>query len=413
MATIDPSIALGYQPVKIENPINQYAAMSQLETNQQANQLNALKMQEMQRAMGEEEGARNYLTTANLSTPEGRAGLAKFGKTGLGYGKLLADQDEANLKRTKLTNEISLQDAEKSREGFKSLVFNPSNENIQAYLQDSILNKKITPEQAKEQFASVAGMNTEQRKQHFTMLGTKADEYFKQIAANNAPTNDIKNFNYGQQNPAFVNYQKDIKRAGASQVILPAQEKEFEKELGSGQAKAILASRTGAEDAASILQTNKVGRDLLNSGAITGAGADFFVGFNQALKAAGIDAGYADASANSQAYAANMASNTGKLIKQFGAGTGLSDSDKAYATKAAAGDFTMDEKAIREILRINDKAATNVINAHNKKVEGIKTNIPLKVEIPRGDPVRTGTVKSGPNAGKRAFEYADGTVEYK
>jgi hypothetical protein len=256
-------------------------------------------------------------------------------------------------------------------------------------------------------------MNAEQRKQHFTMLGTKADEYFKQIASNNAPTTEMKNFNYGQQNPAFANNQITLKRAGASQVILPAQEKAFESELGKGQADAILKSRTGAEDAAFILQTNKVGRDLLNSGAITGAGADFFVGFNQALKTAGIDAGYADASANSQAYAANMASNVGKLIKQYGAGTGLSDADREFATKAAAGSINMDEKAIRRVLDINDRAATNVINSHNKKVEGIKTNIPLKIEIPRGDPVRTGTVKSGPNAGKRAFEYADGTVEYK
>jgi hypothetical protein len=39
MATIDPNIALGYQPVKIENPINQYAAMSKIEGGQNANAL--------------------------------------------------------------------------------------------------------------------------------------------------------------------------------------------------------------------------------------------------------------------------------------------------------------------------------------------------------------------------------------
>jgi len=196
------------------------------------------------------------------------------------------------------------------------------------------------------------------------------------------PTPAIREFNYGLKNPEFTKSQIALKRAGATQVVLPAQEKAFEAELGKGQADAILKSRTAAEDAATILATNQVGRDLLNSGAITGAGADFFVGLNQGLKTAGIDFGFADASANSQAYAAAMGQNTAKLIKQFGAGTGLSDGDRKYAEKIAAGQITMDEKAIRRILDINDRAARNVITNHNKKVEKIKTNIPLKVDLP-------------------------------
>jgi hypothetical protein len=217
-----------------------------------------------------------------------------------------------------------------------------------------------------------------------TAQGFKMAEMLQKRLTALEPTSDIKNFTYGQKNPAFANYQLQQKRAGASstKVILPEQEKEFEKELGSVQAKSIIKSREGAEDAASILQTNQVGRDILNSGAITGAGADFFVGLNQGLKTAGIDAGYGDAAANSQAYGATLASNVGKLIKQYGAGTGLSDADREFATKAAAGSVNMDEKAIRRVLDINDRAARNIITGHNKKVEGIKTNIPLKIEIP-------------------------------
>ena len=217
-----------------------------------------------------------------------------------------------------------------------------------------------------------------------TTQGFKMAEMLQKRLDALAPTSDIKNFKYGEKNPAFLNYQTSQRRAGAAstKVILPEQEKEFEKELGGGQAKAIIKSREGAEDAASILQTNQIGRDILNSGAITGAGADFFVGLNQGLKTAGIDAGYGDAAANSQAYGATMASNVGKLIKQYGAGTGLSDADREFATKAAAGSVNMDEKAIRRVLDINDRAARNIITGHNKKVEGIKTNIPLKIEIP-------------------------------
>ena len=164
-------------------------------------------------------------------------------------------------------------------------------------------------------------------------------------------------------------------------LTIGGQEKEFEKELGKGQAKELLESRTRAEDAREILSTVKIGRDILKSGVITGAGADFFVGLNQALKTAGVDMGYADAAANSQAYAANMANNVGKLIKQFGAGTGLSDSDRKYAEQMAGGRISLDKKALEKILGIQDRAARNVISYHNQKVKGVKTNIPLAVEL--------------------------------
>ena len=120
----------------------------------------------------------------------------------------------------------------------------------------------------------------------------------------------------------------------------------------------------------------------MKSGMITGAGADFLVNLNQSLKTVGIDAGYADAAANSQAFTANMAGNVGKLIKQFGAGTGLSDADREFAKDMAGGRISLDAKAINRILDINERAARNVITRHNKDVKGIKTNIPLEVEMP-------------------------------
>jgi hypothetical protein len=173
-----------------------------------------------------------------------------------------------------------------------------------------------------------------------------------------------------------------IARAGAANVNLPAQEKAFETELGKEQAGSIIKNRTAAQDAASIIDTVKTGRDIMKSGMITGAGADFLVNLNQGLKTVGIDAGYADAAANSQAFTANMAGNVGKLIKQFGAGTGLSDADREFAKDMAGGRISLDAKAINRILDINERAARNVIARHNKDVKGIKTNIPLEVEMP-------------------------------
>lgn len=199
----------------------------------------------------------------------------------------------------------------------------------------------------------------------------------------------IERYEYAKKNSGYKGSFTDFIVLSTPKTTVSIDQKQqgaFAAGLGTGQSKRILESQTNAQAAADILATNEVGRSLLKSGAITGAGADFFVGLNKALKQGGIDFGYADATANSQAYGAAMAANVGKLIQQFGAGTAISDADREYATKAAAAEISMDEAAIRKVLDINDRAARNVIQRHNKLVKGVETNLPLEVEIPAAAP---------------------------
>ena len=194
-------------------------------------------------------------------------------------------------------------------------------------------------------------------------------------------------------------------------VNLPPQEKAFEGKLGEGQAAELIKGRASADDAVQIIKTAQTGRAILDKGMVTGFGANFIVGAGQALKLAGIDFG-GDATSNSQAYAANMAQNVGKIIKQFGSGTGLSDADREYATKMAAGLITLDEKSLRKILDINETQARWVINQHNGRAKGIKSNIPLTVEMPESSAktvIREVKLKDG----RIGVEYSDGTKGYK
>lgn len=166
------------------------------------------------------------------------------------------------------------------------------------------------------------------------------------------------------------------------------QESALVTQLGKEQAEAIAKGREGALSAVSNLETINTGRQLLKEGVLTGTGAEFLVNLNQALKTIGIDAGYADAAANSQAFTANMAASVGQLIKQFGAGTGLSNADREYAEKMAGGKITLDEKAIRRILDINERASRNVIATHNKFADKAgKAAEAFKVEEPTFAPV--------------------------
>jgi hypothetical protein len=179
MAQIDPSIAMGFRQPQVQDPIA--ATMRAQEVG-----VNALKMQELQRGMQEEQEVRNFLRGADLSKPETRAQLSQFGKTGLGYGKLLAEQEKASLETKKLGGEITKQQLEQSRERTSDLAFNPSDNNIKAYLEDSILRKEMTPQQAEGLFAQVANMPIEQRRQTFLQLGASAGKRLEQMTVSEA-----------------------------------------------------------------------------------------------------------------------------------------------------------------------------------------------------------------------------------
>jgi hypothetical protein len=397
---LNPNIALGVRQIELPNQLAQYAQLSQIQNAQQANQLNQMQMAEYERARREEENTRNFLGSANLTDPNVRSELlTKFGKSGREiYGKLSEAekaQTEEAARRAKL-----MQDTQAMYQNISGIISNKADAvkflstvvNDPA-LKDSPLAKIPLMQQVARIPEDPAGLDD--WKKQFALGATKyiTENKPSTQAINRSGQTDIvqtpglggvpKTVGTYADVPLPANVlaqKKDIARAGAT--VLPAQEKAFETELGKEQAGSIIKNRTAAQDAASIIDTVKTGRDIMKSGMITGAGADFLVNLNQGLKTVGIDAGYADAAANSQAFTANMAGNVGKLIKQFGAGTGLSDADREFAKDMAGGRISLDAKAINRILDINERAARNVIARHNKDVKGIKTNIPLEVEMP-------------------------------
>lgn len=410
---IDPNIALGVKPIQFESPINQMAKMYELQNAAQSNKLNQMKMDEYTRGVAEAEQFKNALRNLNRTSPtyaqDEEAVYAIKGIEGL---KAL----ESQRKERALTSESQFK-AMASKQDFdnqarRDLSFNSSDENVKAYAQDAVLKGVYTQEEADRAAAQLLAIPVEQRKAFLSSQGAKASDLMTKPSSLAAlqnelaalSSNDPKRKDYinairketlsadmqayetakaeGYKGSLF-DYKRDLAKAGSSTstVVLPAQEKEFEKALGKGQADKVLASKASAEDAAQILATNQVAKNLLDKGMLTGVGAEFFTTLNQGLSQAGIDFGKANAAQNSQAFGALMAKNTATIIKNFGAGTGISDADRIYAKQAAAGDITMDENAIREIIKVNDRVARAAIAKHNKNVSGIKTNIPLSVDV--------------------------------
>lgn len=103
MATIDPSIAMGYRPVQIENPLNQLAALTQIQSGQQGQQLNALKMQEAQQGIENI----NRLRELDPNEPDYISKVTKIDpRLGLEFGQKRAAAIKSNLEATKLESEI-------------------------------------------------------------------------------------------------------------------------------------------------------------------------------------------------------------------------------------------------------------------------------------------------------------------
>ena len=418
MAQVDPSIAMGYRPIQIESPINQMAAIAQLRGAQEASQMNALKMQEYQRGVQQ----RNALAAIHAD-PKVKIGSPEYlARVQQDAPDLYTDVAANVQKRAELEEKIDerkFKNFERKFSLFKSIVPNIDSEGaVYQYVQAAYNDPDLKPILEQIQPLEVAlesnanAFNRDAPGWRAQASGISADK-LAEIAREKSkpmvvspggtlvsstgealftapkevtPTELMRNYEYAKS-PAGGNYKGSFDQfkalsAPKTSITLGPQEKAFETELGKGQAEGLIKSKTAAIDAAAIIDTVKTGRDIMKSGVITGAGADFLVNLNQALKTAGIDAGYADAAANSQAFTSNMASNVGKLIKQFGSGTGLSDADRKYAIEMAGGRVSLDAKAINRILDINERAARNVIARHNKDVKGIKTNIPLEVEAP-------------------------------
>lgn len=169
------------------------------------------------------------------------------------------------------------------------------------------------------------------------------------------------------------------------------------RKLFEGQAAALDKGLADARQAAEVnLPAIQTARSLLDSGKVkTGLGANWALGFGRALSAAGLSEG--EGVAATQAFVAQAAKRVMGVIKMLGSGSGISDADREYAAKAVGGNITMDEKAIRRILDIDERAQRAYISYHNKNVDRAKSFFQTpeqeafyRVEVPAGASAATG-----------------------
>lgn len=133
--------------------------------------------------------------------------------------------------------------------------------------------------------------------------------------------------------------------------------------------KSILPKLDKSQEAATAardeIQSIHRSREQLDApgGIFSGASADVRLKIGKVAELLGVP--NADKIANTEAFGSAIGSRVLSLVKGLGAGTGISNADRDFAAAMAGGNIKLDEKSIRRILDIGEKAARTRIDQHN------------------------------------------------
>jgi hypothetical protein len=362
-----------------------------------------LKEQQELAAAQRELEFRNYLSSADLSTPEAQNQLLRFGKPGAELAASMADlaSKRATVKKTGVETaaaEAKLADDNYGR--FQKMLGDfaygqapPTKAQVIDQVDFMIAQGTIVP-----QFRDYAvnSLPDDPAQLQAALRG----QFLSQIpAAERAKL-------FVPMSPQVEAQKARIAGAGAARttVNLPPAAKEFSRTLGETAAKRLDDFRTKAESAVSSLQNSEQLSPLLNDPKfISGTFAN---ARTAVAKAVGIDV------SATEAYFAGVGQQVAERITAFGAGTGLSDADRDFAKKIAAGEETLDVNSIRRIIRINNQSAQNVIDRYNTERGMLAKKEPEVLDYYPEINVSRQVKRRGTLNGRPVVEYADGSVEY-
>ena len=175
MALVNPNIAMSFRQPEFQAPnaLAQYAQIQQIQGGRQAQELNALKMQEAQAALEE----RNALRQLNPAAEDYENQLFRVSpQLGIQFRKEAATTAAQQAARKK--SEFDLKSAQrKFGEDLKrGLSANPSDANIIAFGEDAVLQGLYTPDQVKATVSELLALPAADRVRILSQAGASAGE---------------------------------------------------------------------------------------------------------------------------------------------------------------------------------------------------------------------------------------------
>jgi hypothetical protein len=175
MALVNPNIAMSFRQPDIQAPnaLAQFAQIQQIQGGRQAQELNALKMQEAQAAMEE----RNALRQLNPAEADYENQLFRVNpQLGIQYRKEAATTAAQRAAQQKSEFELKAAQRKFGEDLKRSLSANPSDENIIAFGQDAVLQGLYTPEQVQAQVSQLLALPAQDRVRILSQAGASAGE---------------------------------------------------------------------------------------------------------------------------------------------------------------------------------------------------------------------------------------------
>jgi hypothetical protein len=386
MALVNPGIAMSFRQPDIQAPnaLAQFAQIQQIQGGRQAQELNALKMQEAQAAMEE----RNALRQLNPASADYENQLFKVNpQLGIAYRKEAATTAAQRAAQQKSEFELKAAQRKFGEDLKRGLSANPSDANIIAFGEDAVLQGLYTPDQVKATVSELLALPAADRVRILSQAGASAGEL--------KPT--VQQINQGGQTqvlrvpafsgapttvgtfadvplPAAVEAQKSrIGRASANQTnVNVSTEKKYGERFGGLIADADAAKLAAAENAPNAAATADRVMDLISTGkVITGTGANARLQIAKALNlAGGTDS---EKIKNTEVLVSSLAETTLGAIKSsnLGAGQGFTNADRDFLEKAKAGQLSYDAKSLTELARLSRLAAEKSADSWNTRVKQI------------------------------------------
>jgi hypothetical protein len=246
MALVNPNIAMSFRQPDIQAPnaLAQFAQIQQIQGGRQAQELNALKMQEAQAALEE----RNALRQLNPAEADYENQLFRVNpQLGIAYRKERAAAEASGAataasRAAASTSEFELKAKQRKflADLKRDLSSNPSDANITAFGEDAVLQGLYTPEQAQATVQQLLAIPAADRQQIFAQSGASAADLRPQpvapgsslvqggrvvfTAPERQDTDLIRNFNAAKAQGFTGNlfdYERRIKEAGRTPAQAP------------------------------------------------------------------------------------------------------------------------------------------------------------------------------------------------
>ncbi len=184
----------------------------------------------------------------------------------------------------------------------------------------------------------------------------------------------VREYNYyktnlpeGQAAMPYETWSTARARAAATNVTTNVGDGGSSKQVFDEMVERSKAARATAQGLTAI----RTSREAIDNGAITGFRADDRLQLQKAAKYFGIPTADAAKIEGSETFKSAIAPQVASVLRATVGNANISDSDRKFAERAAGGSLDLDEKSIRRLLDIMERASTSQLEDHQATLDSV------------------------------------------